>query len=86
MHIYLIGTGPGNPDLLTVQAKEAIEPRPSSSAINGCWNPLSTRENSWSPRIAAMKSAAWLRRGPMKTVPWPFWYRATSAFSAWPPY
>ena len=25
MHIYLIGTGPGNPDLLTVQAKRAIE-------------------------------------------------------------
>ena len=25
MHIYLIGTGPGNPDLLTVQAKRAVE-------------------------------------------------------------
>ena len=25
MHIYVIGTGPGNPDLLTVQAKRAIE-------------------------------------------------------------
>ena len=25
MHIYVIGTGPGNPALLTVEAKRAIE-------------------------------------------------------------
>ena len=86
MHIYLIGTGPGNPDLLTVQAKRAIEASTLLVGDKRMLEPFEGRGKNWSGPIGAMKSAAWRRRGRRRTGPWLSWYQAMSAFSAWQPY